>query len=233
MASMTKLISSAAAVACSAVLVSAQVQSPPAQTTPAAQTAPAMQPAAPARPASPAGLAQTEIGGAYVKVGQRDRYQGGKWIEIAYSRPLKRGRDVFGSGADYGKALNSGAPVWRAGANVSTRLKTEVPLVMAGKTVPAGEYSLFIELKSPTEWTLIVSSWAAKKTGNDATPDTLWGSFGYTPDKDIVRVPMTLGKLALSLDQLTWSFADVTNDGGKIAIAWDTTLAWVPFTVSK
>jgi len=230
---MKQTILTAAAVACSAILVSAQVQPTPTPMAPAAQPAPTMQPAPPARPASPSGSVQTQVGGAYIKDGQRERYQNGKWIEISYSRPIKRGRDVFGAGADYGKTLNSGAPVWRAGANVSTRLKTEAPLMIAGKTVPAGEYSLFIELKSPTEWTLIVSSWAAKKTGNDATPDTLWGSFGYTPDKDVVRAPMTLQKTALSVDQLTWAFADVTSDGGKIAIAWDTTMAWVPFTVGK
>ena len=30
-------------------------------------------------------------------------YEGGKWIEITSGRPIKRGRDVFGSGANYGK----------------------------------------------------------------------------------------------------------------------------------
>jgi hypothetical protein len=104
---------------------------------------------------------------------------------------------------------------------------------MGGKTVPPGEYSLFIDVKSPTDWTLIVSSWGAKKSGRDDTPNTLWGSFNYTPDKDVARVPMTVTKLNMSLDQLTWAFADVTKDSGKIAIAWDTTLAFAPFTVAK
>lgn len=182
--------------------------------------APAKTAAAPAaRPASPAGTAQTQIGD--------------KWLEITYSRPIKRGRDVFGTGADYGTKLNAGAPVWRAGANKSTRLMTEVPLVIGGKTLPAGEYSLFIELKSPTEWTLIVSSWGAKTSGGDKTPDTLWGSYNYTPDKDIVRVPMTVAQSQTSVDQLTWGFCDVTAEGGKLCLAWDTANAMVPFTVSK
>lgn len=186
------------------------------------------------RPASPTGSAQTQVGGEYVKNDQgRVSYQGGKWIEITYSRPIKRGRDLFGSGAEYGQMVNAGAPVWRAGADKSTRLNTEVPLVINGTTIPAGEYSLFVELKSPTEWTLIVSSWGAKETGRDDTPDALWGSYNYTPDKDIVRAPMTIQKLNMSLDQLTWAFADVTKDAGKIALAWDTTLAFVPFTVGK
>ncbi len=51
----------------------------------------------------------------------RESYQNGKWVEITYGRPLQRGRDLFGSGADYGKAANDvGAqglpapPAWRA-----------------------------------------------------------------------------------------------------------------------
>src|SRR6185503_15656584 len=125
----------------------------------------------PARPMSPEGSAQTQVLGKWSKgerpsfaVG-RENYTGGRWIEITYGRPLQRGRDVFGSGANYGKAANDvGAPgfpappVWRAGANKSTRLMTEVPLVFGKTTVPAGEYSLFIDLKLP-EWTLIISSW--------------------------------------------------------------------------
>lgn len=187
----------------------------------------------PAPPASPRGAAQAEVGGQWVKGERRDTYQGGKWLEIDYGRPLKRGRDLFGSGGDYGKTLNAGAPVWRAGANQSTRLKTGVDLMFGDKKVPAGEYSLFIELKSATEWTLIISSWGAKKAGNDQTPDTLWGSFNYTPAKDVARAPMVVGKSQVALEQLTWGFCDLTATGGKMFIAWDTVNAAVPFTVAK
>src|SRR5512146_2577258 len=99
-----------------------------------------------ARTSSPEGTASTEIRGKYVG-GADSAYQGGRWIEVIYGRPIKRGRDLWGAGATYGQLLNSGAPVWRAGANVSTRLRTELPLVLNSKPVPAGEYSLFIDLK--------------------------------------------------------------------------------------
>lgn len=203
-----------------------QTPATPEATTPAPQAA--------NRPASPAGSVQTQVAGSYVKDEKgREQYRNGKWVEITYGRPIKRGRDVFGSGADYGKTLNAGAPVWRAGANQATRLTTEVPLTIGGTTVPAGSYNLYVELKSPTEWTLIVSSWGAKKTGNDPTPDTLWGAYNYTPDKDVARAPMTVSKNQMSVDQLTWGFADVTAEGGKLFLAWDTTMAMVPFTVAK
>ena len=184
------------------------------------------------RPASPAGTAATEVGGKYEKPAGADEpvYTGGKWIEITYGRPIKRGRDLWGSGADYGKMLYAGAPVWRAGANVSTRLKTEVPLVINNKTVAPGEYAMFIELK-PNNWTLIVSSWPVQTRYDPKNTAALWGSYGYTPDKDVVRAPMTLATLQLAIDQLTWDFVDMTNAGGKLAIMWDKTVATVPFKI--
>ncbi len=91
------------------------------------------------KPASPPGTAATQVGGKYVPGKSGQVYQGGKWIEVTYGRPIKRGREnLFGSGADYGKALNDGSPVWRAGANQTTRLMTEVPLIFDGKTSRRG-----------------------------------------------------------------------------------------------
>ena len=176
------------------------------------------------RPASPARASQTQIGSGAT----------GKWIEITYGSPIKRGRTtLWGSGAEYGKPLLAGAPVWRAGANVSTRLKTELPLEIGGKKIPAGEYSLFIELKSPTDWTLIVSSWAAQQTYDKANKEALWGSYGYTPDKDVARIAMKVDKLPFSIDQLEWNFADVTNTAGKFVILWDTVVASAPFAIGQ
>jgi DUF2911 family protein len=193
----------------------------------------AQPPAAPSKPASPEGTAATQVGGQYVQGQRGQTYQGGKWIEITYGRPIKRGRDVYGSGANYAKdILVNGAKVWRAGANVSTRIKSEAPLSIAGKTMPAGEYSLFIDTKSPTDWTLIVSSWPAQTRYDANNKDALWGSFGYTPDKDVLRAPMQISTLPYSVDQLTWSFVDMTANGGKLAIMWDKVMASVAFTVA-
>jgi hypothetical protein len=220
-------------VACVAAATIAAAQTAPSQST-TPQTAAAQAPAQPSRPASGKAQVAIEVGGQYVKTERGERYQGGKWIDISYGAPIKRGRaDLWGSGAEYGKKVLAGAPVWRAGANVSTRLKTEVPLVIGGKTVAPGEYSLFIDLKSPTEWTLIVSSWGAKPAGNDKTPGALWGAYDYTPDKDVARVAMKVGKLQMSIETLAWNFSDVTATGGNLLILWDTVAASAPFTFGK
>lgn len=185
------------------------------------------------RPLSPRGSAATQVAGKYVKTERGQRYEGGKWIEIDYSRPILRGRtNVFGAGAEYGKGLYAGAPVWRAGADKSTRLKTEVPLEIGGKVVPAGEYSLFIELNGEKNWTLIVSSHAAQERFDRENKTALWGAYEYTPDKDVARAPMKVETTPYSVDQLTWGFTDVGEQSGTLRISWEKTMASVPFKVA-
>ena len=178
------------------------------------------------RPASPAGSSATQVGG---KHDQREGYVGGKWIEVQYGRPIRRGRDLFGP-ADYAEALKDGAPVWRAGANVSTRLITEVPLAIGGKTVAPGTYTMFIDLKGAA-WTLIVSTWPAQTTYDDKNKQALWGAYEYTPDRDVLRTPMKVETLPYSHDQLSWEFLDMSDDGGRLALFWDKKLASVNFRV--
>jgi DUF2911 family protein len=189
------------------------------------------------RPMSPRGTASAQVLGTWVEAGRSfavggRAYRGGQWIDVSYGRPLKRGRDIFGAGPDYGKATLIGAPIWRAGADVSTRLKTEVPLVIAGKTVAPGEYSLFVDLKEHA-WTFVVSSWAAQDRYDPNNHQALWGAYEYTPDKDVLRAPMTLETLSHSREQLTWEFLDVTPSGGLLALSWDKTLASVPFRAQR
>jgi hypothetical protein len=183
------------------------------------------------RPASPAGTAAAEIGGKYDTSGDEPVYKGGKWIEITYGRPIRRGRDVLGGeGAKYGKLANPDAPVWRAGANNSTQLKTEVAMVINGKTVAPGTYTMFVDLK-PNSWTLIVSNFKAQVRYDPKNTAEVYGAYGYTPEKDVVRAPMTLGTLPFSVEQLTWGFTDMSDAGGKLTIMWDKAVASVPFKI--
>jgi hypothetical protein len=78
-----------------------------------------------------------------------------------------------------------------------------------------------------------VSSWPAQQKYDPNNKEALWGSFGYTPDKDVARVAMKVDQLPMAVDQLTWNFADVTPSGGKLFIMWDKVLASAPFTVGK
>ena len=180
------------------------------------------------RPLSPAGRSATQIGG--TAFDGRQGYVGGKWIEITYGRPIMRGRDLFGPD-DFVEFLNDGAPVWRAGANVSTRLFSEIPLNLGGTVVSPGEYTVFIEL-ARRGWTLIVSTLQAQTQGFDEDdPNSVFGAYGYTSDRDLVRVPMTLETSPYSHDQLHWEFLDIMPTGGRLALFWADQMASVPFSV--
>lgn len=181
-----------------------------------------------ARPASPPGSSATEVAGRH---DEREGYVGGKWMEIRYGRPIKRGRDLFGP-ADYAEALNDGAPIWRAGANVTTRLMTEVPITIGGRRIVPGEYSLFIDIQ-PEAWIFVVSTWPAQTRYDVQNTAALWGAYDYTPDRDVVRVSMTREKLSHAFDQLSWQFLDMNERGGRLAILWDQQLAWVPFDFAQ
>ena len=88
--------------------------------------------------------------------------------------------------------LNASGPVWRAGANATTRIKTELDLEIGGKKVPAGEYSFFIDLKEargrPPLTPALHGAFDRAKVGEGIT----WGAYGYKPDMDVVRAPMTV-----------------------------------------
>src|SRR5260221_10246398 len=185
------------------------------------------------RPASPAGSSAAQVGGKYVPGREGPEYQGGKWIDITYGRPIKRGRDVFGgTGANYGKTANPDQPVWRAGANVTTQLKTEVPLVINGKTIAPGTYTVFIDLK-PNNWTFIVSNHKAQTRYDPNNKNEIWGAYDYSPTKDVVRAPMTIATLPFSVEQMSWEFTDMSAAGGKLVMMWDKTAATVAFKVGS
>src|SRR5262252_278574 len=83
----------------------------------------------------------------------------GKSITIKYSSPSVRGRQIFGDGGVVSK--DSTYPVWRAGANAATTLQTDANLDIGGLNLPAGTYTMYVLVKDPENWKLIVS----KQTG--------------------------------------------------------------------
>ncbi len=178
------------------------------------------------RPASPRGEAAVQIEGQY----EGNKYVGGKWLAVDYGRPILRGRNsIFGAGDSYGNKVNAGAPIWRAGANKATRFSTEADLKFGDKVLPAGEYSMFVDLEA-NNWTLIFSTYGAKDNFRDPG-DGLWGAHDYTDAKDVLRVGMEVAALPVSYEQLTIAFVDVLKTGGSLAILWDKTVGSAKFSL--
>ena len=185
-------------------------------------------------PLSPPGTANALVGAKWEKNAEGNlRAQGGKWLEVNYSRPSLRGRtNIFGSGADYGKGVGEDNGLWRAGANATTTFKTEAPLMIGGKRIEPGTYAVLVELKEPA-WTFILSSQPRAEKFDDPDKTKLYATSNYDPKFDVVRVPMAMLTPKASIDQFTIGFVDMTDSGGKLAMAWEKTAAMVPFTVAK
>lgn len=70
-------------------------------------------------------------------------------ITITYSRPVARGRELFGKLVPYGK-------IWNPGANDATSIIVSTPITVNGQKLPAGSYSIWAD-PGETEWTWIFS----------------------------------------------------------------------------
>ena len=71
-------------------------------------------------------------------------------IEIEYSRPSMRGREVFGNLVPFGK-------VWRTGADNSTKISFDTDVIISGKIIQSGTYSIF-SIPNKESWEIIFYS---------------------------------------------------------------------------
>lgn len=132
-------------------------------------------------------------------------------IEIDYSRPSVKGREIFGNVVKWDE-------VWRTGANESTKISFSRPVKFGGVDVPAGKYALYT-IPNQNEWTVILS----KDT-------TLWGADKYTADKDQLRVKAKPMTLAEKVETFTLGVGHVTDESAILLIEWDRTLVPVKLT---
>ena len=144
---------------------------------------------------------------------------GGKTISIAYSAPSVRGREgkLFGKDGRIGQ--DKTYPVWRAGANAATKFHTDAALDVNGLAVPAGDYTLYVDLTDPANWKLIIN----KQTGQ-------WG-LTYDQAQDLGRAAMTMAKPPALVEVLKYTLTDLGGNKGTLSLAWENVVATVPFTV--
>src|SRR5262245_55983364 len=131
-------------------------------------------------------------------------------IAIEYGRPFLKGRPEA-------EMMPPGQP-WRTGADVATIITSDKPLTFGTVRLEPGTYT--INTQPGATWQLIF--------GKFAKPDQ-WG-IPYQPALEIARTPMTLGKTAAPVEQLTISIDD-TAAGATLRIEWGTTKATAPFKV--
>ena len=133
---------------------------------------------------------------------------GGKSVSVQYSAPSVRGRKIFGDGGLLSR--DPTYPIWRAGANAATTFKTEGNIDVGGLNVPSGTYTLYVNVKDPNQWELVVS----KATGQ-------WGLTYPGPSSDVGRVKMAMSTPPQPVEQLKYTITDKGNGAGELQLAWE------------
>jgi len=127
-------------------------------------------------------------------------------VEVRYSQPATRGRDIWGGLVPEGE-------VWRTGANAATHLTTNADLVIGDLAVPAGTYTLWSLYEAGSE-SLIINAQTNQ-----------WGT-AYDEGQDFGSVAMTASRLDAPIERFTFSIFD-----GMLHMEWDDTRWSVPISV--
>lgn len=134
-------------------------------------------------------------------------------VEVNYSRPAVKGRQIWGALVPYGwnkQGFGSGkdAP-WRAGANENTLLTLSHPAKIEGISVPPGTYGLFFVINQDNSGEVILSK-----------ENQSWGSFWYDPEKDQMRAKIQIRENAHT-EFLTYDFINLQKNTGELVLNWE------------
>lgn len=133
---------------------------------------------------------------------------GKSFMRVIYSRPQKKGRDIFGKLVPYGK-------VWRTGANEATEITFYQDVTFGDVKVKAGTYSFFT-IPEKDKWTIILN-----KEINQ------WGAYRYDESKDVARIEVKAMKTAADVE--TFSITSRKLDTGyQLLLGWDDTYVEIP-----
>ena len=131
-------------------------------------------------------------------------------IKITYSRPLVRGRKIFGELVPFDK-------LWRTGASDCTVITTSEDISFGNNVLKTGSYSIY-SIPSINEWTIIVNS-----------DTTLHGETGYDEKKDIMRFKVPLEKSPNFYETFTIELNDINSKGEAfLKILWENTMVKIP-----
>jgi hypothetical protein len=125
-------------------------------------------------------------------------------IEVDYSRPGVKGRDIFGTVVPYDQ-------VWRTGANQATKIIFSTPVILNGTEIPAGTYAL-MTIPGKDEWTIIINKGSEQ-----------WGAYKYDEKADIARIKATPVTLDKPVDAFTIEFNDIRDESSFLNLVWDKT----------
>ena len=133
-------------------------------------------------------------------------------IELSYSRPSMRERNIFGELVPYGK-------MWRTGANKNTTITFDKDVIIGSKEVKAGTYAIFTKPNAQS-WEVYFYS----DTSNWGTP-AAWEN-----EKVVASIKANVVAMPMEVETFTISFDAITNDSATLGFRWDHTYVAVPIS---
>lgn len=132
-------------------------------------------------------------------------------VRVVYSRPQKKGRDIFGGLLKYGE-------MWRVGANETTTITFFQDVNIAGKDIRRGTYGLFAVVNEDN-WEFIVH----RNTQS-------WGNANHDEADNVATLKAATAKTPSTLEALSMTFEEKGDKQVDLIIGWEDTMARLPIT---
>jgi hypothetical protein len=137
-------------------------------------------------------------------------------IEITYSRPVLKGREVF-------KEKSEIVPLdkmWRTGANAATKIRFTDNVNIGGKNIDSGTYVIYT-IPHKGDWDIIINKGL-----------TNWGIDGYKESEDVARFTAKSEKLKETVESFTIQLDEVKPESCELLLKWGNTQVEIPITTN-
>ncbi|MDN6280082.1 MAG: DUF2911 domain-containing protein [Psychroflexus sp.] len=131
-------------------------------------------------------------------------------IEIDYSRPAMRDREVFGNLIPFDK-------IWRTGANENSVINFEHDVMINQQSLAAGSYAIYSK-PSAKEWDV----YFYEDTNNWGLPQE------WDASKIAAQVTVPVKKLQQKQESFTIGINEIHDDFAHLQISWDDTMVEIP-----
>lgn len=137
-------------------------------------------------------------------------------IELTYSRPGIKGRQIFGQNSEL---VPLGKP-WRTGANAATKIHFSDPVSVGGNQLDSGSYVIYT-IPGREQWDVVFSKGTAYP-----------GQEGFSANDDLFhfKAPVVLHKE--KIETFTMQFTDLKNESCNLLLKWANMDVIVPLTIN-
>lgn len=134
-------------------------------------------------------------------------------VTLEYSRPLMRGRTIFGNLVPFNK-------IWRTGANARTKITFSDDITIAGDTLKKGTYAIFTKPNAESWDVYFYTDYA----GGGAPQN-------WNDSKVALKTTAKVHSIQNTIQSFTMTIDDVTSDSAILGMSWENSYVGVKFNV--